>query len=129
MTTEKTEKSMPKIAIVTGGSRGRGRSTVLSLAKRGVRSIFTYRSNRAGADKIVAAAGITGAKAIALQLDTGIIGAFAPFVQSVHQALLELGSDRFDALAEGLFNEQNEVRDSPRLLRAAEVLQKEERFL
>ena len=42
------------IAIVTGGSRGLGRSTVLSLAKRGVPSIFTYRSNRAEAEKVAA---------------------------------------------------------------------------
>jgi NAD(P)-dependent dehydrogenase (short-subunit alcohol dehydrogenase family) len=35
-----------KIAIVTGGSRGLGRNTVLSLAKHGVDSIFTYNSNR-----------------------------------------------------------------------------------
>jgi len=40
------------IAIVTGGSRGLGRSTVLSLAKRGVRSIFTYHFNRAEAEKV-----------------------------------------------------------------------------
>jgi NAD(P)-dependent dehydrogenase (short-subunit alcohol dehydrogenase family) len=32
---------MNKIAIVTGGSRGLGRSTVLSLARRGVSSILT----------------------------------------------------------------------------------------
>jgi len=42
----------PPIAIVTGGSRGLGRSTVLSLAKRGVRSIFTYRTNRAEASAV-----------------------------------------------------------------------------
>jgi NAD(P)-dependent dehydrogenase (short-subunit alcohol dehydrogenase family) len=35
-----------RIAIVTGASRGLGRSTVLSLAKRGVQSIFTYNSHR-----------------------------------------------------------------------------------
>ena len=42
------------IAIVTGGSRGLGRSTVIALAKRGVRSIFTYHSNAAEAEKVVA---------------------------------------------------------------------------
>jgi NAD(P)-dependent dehydrogenase (short-subunit alcohol dehydrogenase family) len=36
------ENANPEIAIVTGGSRGLGRSTVLSLARRGVDSIFTY---------------------------------------------------------------------------------------
>ena len=43
--------SKSKIAIVTGGSRGLGRSTVLSLAERGVGSIFTYNSNLAEAEK------------------------------------------------------------------------------
>ena len=43
-----------RIAIVTGGSRGLGRNTVLSLAQRGVDSIFTYHSNQAEADKVVA---------------------------------------------------------------------------
>jgi NAD(P)-dependent dehydrogenase (short-subunit alcohol dehydrogenase family) len=49
--------SNSKIAIVTGGSRGIGRNTVLCLAKRGVRSIFTYNSNRAEADKRIEVAG------------------------------------------------------------------------
>ena len=60
-----------KIAIVTGGSRGIGRATVLCLAQRGVRSIFTFNTNRAEADKVVALAADAGAGAIALQLDTG----------------------------------------------------------
>ena len=40
----KTDVAGPeaRIAIVTGGSRGLGRNTVLSLARRGVDSIFTY---------------------------------------------------------------------------------------
>jgi NAD(P)-dependent dehydrogenase (short-subunit alcohol dehydrogenase family) len=42
-----------KIAIVTGGSRGLGRNTILSLAKRGVDSIFTYNSNQAEAEKVL----------------------------------------------------------------------------
>ena len=42
--------SPAKIAIVTGGSRGIGRNTVLSLADRGVDSILTYNANRTAAD-------------------------------------------------------------------------------
>jgi hypothetical protein len=48
-----TTQTTTKIAIVTGGSRGLGRNTVLSLAKPGVDSIFTYNSNRAAAEKVV----------------------------------------------------------------------------
>jgi NAD(P)-dependent dehydrogenase (short-subunit alcohol dehydrogenase family) len=63
--------STTKIAIVTGGSRGIGRSTVENLAKRGVHSIFTYNSNHTEAEKVVGLVAEAGQKAIALQLDTG----------------------------------------------------------
>lgn len=87
-----------KIAIVTGGSRGMGRSTVLSLAKRGIDSIFTYKSNWEEAEKVVSMVRETGRKAIALQLDTGIVSTFDSFIQSVGNALNELGAERFDYL-------------------------------
>lgn len=87
-----------KIAIVTGGSRGMGRSTVLSLAKRGIDSIFTYKSNREEAEKVVSMVREIGRKAIALQLDTGSVSTFDSFVQSVRNALNELSAERFDYL-------------------------------
>ena len=87
-----------KIAIVTGGSRGLGRNTVLHLARRGVRSIFTYHSNRAEADKVVAAASEAGGTAVALPLDTGKVSTFDSFVQEVTRALEAMGADRFDFL-------------------------------
>ena len=87
-----------KIAVVTGGSRGLGRSMVLSLARRGVDSIFTYHSNRAEAEKVIGLVADAGRKAVALQLDTGDVRAFDPFVQRVRQALAELGAERFDYL-------------------------------
>jgi len=90
--------SSQKIALVTGGSRGLGRSTVLSLAKRGVPSIFTYNTNKEEADRVVTAVAAAGAKAHALQLDTGKISAFEGFVASVHAVLGELGADRIDFL-------------------------------
>jgi NAD(P)-dependent dehydrogenase (short-subunit alcohol dehydrogenase family) len=90
--------SNSKIAIVTGGSRGIGRNTVLSLAKRGVRSIFTYNSNRAEADKVVALAADAGVQAVALQLDTGNTGSFDSFVTQVQNALADMKAERFDYL-------------------------------
>lgn len=86
------------IAIVTGGSRGLGRSTVLSLARRGVRTIFTYHSNRAEADKVVSLAHEAGANAIPLALDTANVGTFDEFVGKVRGALEGLGARRFDYL-------------------------------
>jgi NAD(P)-dependent dehydrogenase (short-subunit alcohol dehydrogenase family) len=93
-----SKKLEGKVAVVTGGSRGLGRSTVLSLARRGVDSIFTYHANRAEAEKVVGLVAEAGRKAVALQLDTGDVRAFDPFVQRVRDALAELGADRFDYL-------------------------------
>ena len=90
--------SSRRIAIVTGGSRGLGRATVLSLAQRGVDCLFTFNANRAEADKVAGLASQTGAKAIALQLDTGNVRSFDPFVAGVRQALTGLGASRFDYL-------------------------------
>jgi NAD(P)-dependent dehydrogenase (short-subunit alcohol dehydrogenase family) len=98
MPTENTATSTTKIAIVTGGSRGIGRNTVLSLARRGVDSIFTYRSNQAEARKVAGLVAEAGRKAIALPLDTGNVSTFDPFVENVRLALAELGAGRFDYL-------------------------------
>ncbi len=98
MTTENSHSSARKIAIVTGGSRGLGRSIVLNLAQRGVNSIFTYNSNQAEADKVVALAREAGAKAIPLQLDAGDVSSFDEFAVRVQESLSRLGESRFDYL-------------------------------
>jgi NAD(P)-dependent dehydrogenase (short-subunit alcohol dehydrogenase family) len=98
MFNEKLVNTTAKIAIVTGGGRGLGRNTVLSLARRGVHSVFTYNSNRAEADKLITEVTETGAKAIALQLDAGKISTIDHFVESVAAALTEMGAARFDYL-------------------------------
>jgi NAD(P)-dependent dehydrogenase (short-subunit alcohol dehydrogenase family) len=100
MSNENAVNASAKVAIVTGGSRGLGRNTVLSLARRGVHSIFTYNSNRAEADKLVAEVSETGtgAKTVALQLDAGKISTFDSFVKSAAAALAEMGTERFDYL-------------------------------
>jgi len=46
-----------KIALVTGGSRGLGRNTVLSLAERGADTIFTYHSSQTEAHNVVCQVG------------------------------------------------------------------------
>jgi NAD(P)-dependent dehydrogenase (short-subunit alcohol dehydrogenase family) len=90
--------SSKRIALITGGSRGLGRSTVLSLAKRSIDSIFTYNSNHGEAEKVVRLVAEAGQQAIALQLDTGKVSTFDPFVQAVRRALADLGAERFDYL-------------------------------
>ncbi|BAJ81819.1 putative oxidoreductase [Acidiphilium multivorum AIU301] len=86
------------IAIVTGGSRGIGRSTVEALARRGVRSIFTYHRRRAEADEVVAATERAGARAATLQLDTGNTATFPAFVAELRRILAEWGVEQFDYL-------------------------------
>jgi NAD(P)-dependent dehydrogenase (short-subunit alcohol dehydrogenase family) len=98
MTTDPSAFPKPKIAIVTGGSRGLGTSTVLSLAKRGVKSIFTYNTNRAEADNVVAAVSEAGSQAIALQLNVGNLSSLDTFVKEASIALQALGAERFDYL-------------------------------
>jgi NAD(P)-dependent dehydrogenase (short-subunit alcohol dehydrogenase family) len=72
MTNEtKNASEKTSVAVVTGGSRGLGKSTVLALAERGVNSIFTFASKSKEADEVVLAVAKAGAKAAAFQLDTG----------------------------------------------------------
>ena len=59
---------MTKIALITGASRGLGKNTALSLAKKGVDAIATYHSNEQEANSVVAAIEAMGVKAVALQL-------------------------------------------------------------
>ncbi len=99
MAQEKTGASETRIAIVTGGSRGLGRNTALSLARHGVDTIITYHSNRAEADAAVAEIQALGRKAVALRLDTGDSKAFDAFVADVKRVLKETwGRDTFDHL-------------------------------
>jgi NAD(P)-dependent dehydrogenase (short-subunit alcohol dehydrogenase family) len=82
-----------KIAIVTGGSRGIGRSIVENLARWGVRVIFTFHTHREDADAVVATTKALGAEAFALKLDTGRVAdfdAFAHSVQGVQGVLAQL---------------------------------------
>jgi NAD(P)-dependent dehydrogenase (short-subunit alcohol dehydrogenase family) len=99
-----------KIAIVTGGSRGIGRSTVESLARRGVDTIFTYHTHGADSEAVIAAVKDAGARVVALQLHAGNIGSFDAFVDSVKDALSKLGATRFDFL---INNAGNNHRNMP----------------
>ena len=93
-----TTHPLTKIAIVTGGSRGLGRNTVLALAERGVDTVFTYHSNRYEADKVVSSVSEAGRRAVALQLDTGNTATFDGFLERLRPALDDLGPGRFDYL-------------------------------
>lgn len=76
-----------KIAIITGGSRGLGKSAALKLAEQGVAVILTYHSQAAEADAVVAAIEAQGGQAATLQLDVGNSTSFASFAENVTQLL------------------------------------------
>ncbi len=86
------------IAIVTGGSRGLGKNTVLALARLGVDVIFTYSSRQDEAAKVVAEVEALGAKAQALQLDVGQSSTFTAFAGQVKGVIDQWGASSFDFL-------------------------------
>lgn len=87
-----------KNALITGGSRGLGRSTALNLAKRGVNIIFTYHSNQTEAEKVAELIRDLGVKVAFLKLDTGDVRLFNSFVSSVDNVLKEWGNQKIDYL-------------------------------
>ena len=87
------------IALITGGNRGLGKNMVLSLARRGVDVIFTYRNNQAEAAEVVAQVEKQGRRAVALQLDVGVSASFSNFAAQVREALrTRWQRDRFNYL-------------------------------
>ena len=86
------------VAVVTGGSRGLGKNMVQSIAGRGTDVIFTYQSNSAAADDLVAEVEGMGRRAAALQLDVGDAATFDAFVEQVRGVLRDWDTDRFHFL-------------------------------
>jgi NAD(P)-dependent dehydrogenase (short-subunit alcohol dehydrogenase family) len=90
---------MTRISLITGASRGLGRNTALSIARRGGDVIVSYRSGEAEAHAVVAEIEAMGRKAVALQLDVSDISGFPAFVDKVRTALKSTwGRDSFDNL-------------------------------
>ncbi|MFM2417490.1 MAG: hypothetical protein RL385_2213 [Pseudomonadota bacterium] len=75
------------LALITGGSRGLGRSMALALAARGVDSVITYRERRDEADRVCAELRERGARGLALQLDAGAVASFGDFAAQLGRAL------------------------------------------
>jgi NAD(P)-dependent dehydrogenase (short-subunit alcohol dehydrogenase family) len=88
-----------RIALVTGASRGLGRSMALHLAERGAGVVITYRSGAEEARAVVAELESGGAGAAALPLDVSDVASFPGFVRALAARLREVwGSDRLDLL-------------------------------
>lgn len=87
-----------KIALVTGASRGLGRSMAQHLARAGIGVIATYHSRKDEADQLVAEVQRSGTPAAALPLDVGYSAGFAHFESAVRTTLTDFGVDRFHYL-------------------------------
>lgn len=79
--------SEKKIALITGGSRGLGKNMALSIARKGMDVILTFRTNEDEAKQTVQEIESAGQKAIALPLDMTDTGSLDGFVESVLAAL------------------------------------------
>ncbi|NDL56879.1 SDR family oxidoreductase [Phytoactinopolyspora mesophila] len=90
-----------KTALVTGSSRGIGRSVALRLGQEGARVAVHYRSNEAAAKEVVAAIDAAGGSAFTIQAELGVPGDA--------EALF----DQFDRIADGLDILVNNVGAEP----------------
>src|SRR4051794_11401543 len=86
---------MTRIALITGGNRGIGRSTALHVDAD---VILTYRSNAGEAAAVVGEIEALGRRAAALPLDVGDVRSFGGFADAVGDALRGWDRDRFDFL-------------------------------
>jgi NAD(P)-dependent dehydrogenase (short-subunit alcohol dehydrogenase family) len=100
-----TSNDKTPIALITGGSRGLGRSMALHLARRGVDILFTYRAATAEAAAVREQIVALGRKAAALPLDVGDSASFDGFAKSVAAELLRtFGRQQLDYLVNNAGN-------------------------
>ena len=87
------------LALVTGGSRGLGKSMALTLAGQGTDVILTYRSAQDEAEAVVARIRALGRRAAALPLDVGDVAGLEAFAVRLRELLAgQWQRDRFDYL-------------------------------
>jgi len=88
-----------KIALVTGGSRGLGKSAALRLAEKGHHVIITYHSQKEMADDVIREIEAGGSMATALKYDSGDFSALGDFIKQVEFTLSQKwNTDKFDFL-------------------------------
>ncbi len=75
--------SETKIALVTGGSRGLGKDMAVSLARKGLDVVITYRSQKEEAEAVVKEIEAQGQKALALALDLNNFSSLEAFVMAL----------------------------------------------
>ncbi len=102
------------IALVSGGSRGIGRSIVLRLAREGYDVAFCYQSNEAAADEVVKEASASGTRITATRCDVADTDAVNAWVAAT---LKELGPLDVAVTSAGI------TRDGPLVMMSNEAWQ------
>ena len=82
-----------RVAIVTGGSRGIGRATVLRLAEAGADVVINYIRNEAAAEEVARQARVHGVQALPVRADVAHVDQAAALVQKTVEQF-----DRVDLL-------------------------------
>jgi NAD(P)-dependent dehydrogenase (short-subunit alcohol dehydrogenase family) len=91
--------TLTRIALVTGGSRGLGKSTAQHLARQGHDVVLTYKSQHTEAAAVVAQIQALDRRALALQLDVADSASFATLATQLRQGLqAQWGRVTFDIL-------------------------------
>lgn len=102
------ERESKGIALITGGSRGLGRSAAINLAKAGWDLVITYNSRADAANETIADIRAAGRKALALHLDTGDASSFQAFARVLSESLrATFGCEAFNALVNNAGNSAN----------------------
>ena len=92
-------QTQPTIALITGGSRGLGRSMAEHLARSATDVVITWRSRRDEAEAVIRTVEAAGRRAAALQLDVGAVVTFPEFAERLGDTLeREWGRSTFDVL-------------------------------
>lgn len=88
-----------KIALITGGSRGIGRSTAIALSKKGIDVVLTYKKEKESVELVIKEIEQLGRKAVSMQLDTSKASTFESFVMGLSDVLNEhWGKSQLDIL-------------------------------